>query len=548
MIMTIRFQTYLISILAVLGFFISCKKTDYPDTVTPELPVLKTDTNEITLYKKPNTNIRLFVEPSMSIDWKAGGTPDWIAVSPESGKLNSETIVNITIDSSKVIKDYVNFKLFFTSDNANNTSVNIHYYPYYYSDIKYDYQPIFFYYSEDSIQRHINNAGLIDHSWILQSCPDYIKVTPSSGVLESGTSMDLNFEVIRSNLGGGTFKSTIVLKDEIGGICNIPVTVMNYVEEKWLFKQKLIDAAFNTNDESIVVITKSPNSIFCIYPLDSVYTETPLLHNGKTLAISPAGDKAVVGCDDGSVLIFSLPDLSLLYEYTIDEFDFYDIVIGLNDKAYFTIADGSYLNDSLIYTLDINTGIYKGYIKNSSTELKLAINNDFTSIYGIGYNTKYRFYILPNSVELAYKKNKIGPGNDRIFFNEAGDKLFFKRSSFHLSDNISFDFELIGSYMLSTGESLNFLNICSESRTIVAKSYHSYTNYISLIDEDNFVETGQKKCPGFYNPETFEHNEGHCYYAFFNNNGDKVFALIVPSPLSYLNEWGLATYDINSFK
>lgn len=536
------FKIYIPILLLVFVFINSCKKDSVespPGTVTAQLSV---DTSRISLETITNGQVLLSVEPDVEVQWTVSSKPDWLSITPNSGSLSSSISLSLVVDSSEMEHDQMHGPVEIISDIAGAAGFSLWYYKFVPSKIHTIYDEYTFYYSEDSKSVALRNNSDEPLGWEVESKPEYIIVNPSSSIAEAYDYFDIEVSVNREIMGQGKFESTIILVDEFGRKCHIPLIVHNYVEEKWLLEKVLIMAEFEKNNEIIVALSKS-NELLILRPEEETIESININHPVGCFSLNEEGNKAVVACDDGTILVYQIPSLSLVNELTVDNLEASSIAYGPDEMAYFSTHNSS--NDSL-YTLNLNTGNYYGYKKSwmsNNTTLKFHSGNQ--ALYGIRNNDIFRFDISGDSTYLLYKKEAgYSPG---LFFIELGEKVFSGNGVYRISQDLDFDFSLIGSCM---DDRCNyFLDVSENKGKIVAKgSEGSYRKYTMLIDHEYLNTTGIIENPGFYDPEIGGSAQGISRYAFFNHDGTKIYTLLQPTSYYDYTNWAIMTYDTDSIE
>lgn len=96
----------------------------------------------------------------------------------------------------------------------------------------------------------------------------------------------------------------------------------------------VVDAAYSDSLERLITVSSSPEFALNIIDPENSEQQTILLNYAPTtLAISPAGDSAVVG-HNGAVTYIDLKTTSIIGFYDLADFNVFDLALGSNGLAY----------------------------------------------------------------------------------------------------------------------------------------------------------------------------------------------------------------------
>ncbi|MCW3789367.1 BACON domain-containing protein [Plebeiibacterium sediminum] len=294
-------------------------------TSLPEWLTLDTDqllTEKLFLDYYDSYNIPLKIIPEKITSSLSTGT----IVLSTNDKINPETSIAVTVNlGSPEVGDYTDEIIFY----SNKTSQNISF-------------------------RNYGEGILV---WEFTDIPEWLTITPSSGVYSPHTSYkDIVFTCDRTKLVSGQNTATINLKsnNSSGQTHSITVTAITPgdSENKYAIEGQITDALFNKNTNTLYYATTSPNKLITLdINTKEVLNEIELSKAPTCIAISEDWTKAAIG-HNGFISAVDIPNNTVTSVYTID-YSVYDIAWGENDWFCYT-QYGS--NTSSIHYIKISDG------------------------------------------------------------------------------------------------------------------------------------------------------------------------------------------------
>ncbi len=228
-----------------------------------------------------------------------------------------------------------------------------------------DTNEILFHSNEYSTGIGFSNKGEGTLVWQLTDIPDWLTITPSSGVYSSHTSYsDIVFTCDATKLSSGQNTASVKIKTNESSESTYSIKVIANApgdsERMYACEGEITDALFNKETNSLYYTTTSPNKLITLnIDTKEVLNEIDLNDAPTCIAISEDWTKAAIG-HNGYISAIDLSNNIVTSVYTID-YSVRDIASGEDDWFCYLQKDGNstsvhYLNTSNGTTYDdVNT-------------------------------------------------------------------------------------------------------------------------------------------------------------------------------------------------
>ena len=193
--------------------------------------------------------------------------------------------------------------------------------------------------------------------WKITGIPDWLIISPDSGLLYNGNSATISASLNYDNITTG---------QELSGTMQITsnsttgnLTVPLYVSAKAIIPAEVrqingivTDAEYNHESGIMAICTKSPDKLIVFNTNANEADTISLTSTPNCVSLSEDGHKAVIGYSEPSVSYVDIDNLEITEDYTIDCVP-YDIVLGDNGWCYITPTVGQWV---FFRNLNLNTG------------------------------------------------------------------------------------------------------------------------------------------------------------------------------------------------
>ncbi len=326
-----------------------------------------------------------------------------------------------------------------------------------------------------------NGNGIL--VWEFKDTPEWLTITPSSGMFSPYTSSgNIIFSCDRTKLSPGQNSTTVNLKtnDSSHPSYSISVTAVapGTTQNIRTIDGNVIDAVFNKNTNILYYVTTAPDK-FVAYDVigKTVLNEISLSKAPTSFAISEDWAKAAVG-HNGFISAINLSDNTVVSTYPVDN-SVNDIAWAENDWFCYTQNGGSFTslhwintsNDSLRDATDNKSLDGSSIVKKVPNQAYLIATRNGTSPSG------FFAYDIASKSEKSYGHMDL----TNFWFSENGDYIFamnlnvYRTTSSTLSTN-TFDASINAIGKINTGNS-NYVGI--------QYLYHS-NNYLWVLQKDSY--------------------------------------------------------------
>lgn len=473
------------------------------------------------------------------LNWEITSDKSWTAADVTSGFLmdGESKIVNIQVGKDTLMAGLQTATLTIASNSttgANKTiGLNVSVPEYAYINASVDSLGINYF--EQSRKFKIYNAGNVAYNWSAGFDQTYFTVSPSSGTLQFRDSVEVTVSSVRTDLATGDFTAMLTIQNNKAESFEVKSTLRNYVEEKWLLTDVIVDAEYDDNNDVIIAVN-SDLILKKLNPVSATSSQVTLNKVPTCVSVSQDGTFAVVG-HDGMISYVNLSTMTVQAEYTVS-CDAIDVVLAPNGYAYVfpkadqweTIRCINLTNGN--ETQHTGSGIYAG------TRARLHPNGQ--AIYGANRGLSpsdfEKYDISPGTAEFLYDSPYHGDyafsGN--IWISENGDLLFARSGNVFKSTTVQ------ETDMIYAG------NIAGNSRWVMAldhsteknRAYAVFTtgefydeipsHEVSVFDGTYLTAKGTIPLPYYMEADgngggTLRLSRG--YFGFFNANGSKFYVI-----------------------
>jgi hypothetical protein len=193
--------------------------------------------------------------------------------------------------------------------------------------------------------------------WNITGLPDWLTLSPTSGVLGTGNSIlisaSLNIDKITS---GQELTGSLQINSNSG---SIPFNIALHVPAKATIPSSdtkitgiVTDAEYNKKTEIMAICTKSPNSLILFNTNTKTFSTIDLSMTPNCISVSEDGHKAVIGYSVAYVSYIDLDNSRIFKDYAINCIPF-DIVLGDNFWCYIAPATGQNID---LVNLNLDSG------------------------------------------------------------------------------------------------------------------------------------------------------------------------------------------------
>lgn len=501
-------------------------------------------------FTRENTvqHITLDISPENTSDWQIV-LPPWVSAEPKNGTFNSEQVITLMADTSKLADSYVDDVFGIVTAKAGKIEGTIGYSHYISSDIfmgpgtGLGYVHLWYSETEGSVYLHNNSDTTI--SYELKFSAECLSVEDNFGTLNRYQDTAFRIFLDKTELEPGRYTEYIELEDNKGGKRRLEIVFGKYIETKKLFYTTIKDCKFDRNSDKIYIISDNTNQFLKIDPNEEVFDSIPLTYQPKRLSINPSGTFAAIYGDPGHLTIVNLSNLSTL-EYVLNSNKIGYMELDDNNMLYYTNYGVSL---DQINVFNLNTISYSTvYARGIDGYMPLMVHPSGEYLYAMSSNEAFKFSISDTSTEWLYKKeiNNHYLGWPQII-NSFGNRLFADESVFRLSETQSLDMEFVADIQ-PYGE----WNEIQDQSSVSGNLLVNFSGGISsrgLIEYDNNTLTPKGyefEFPEFYVDAVVGYvTTGGCRCAFYSNDGTKIFVIVsADSGHGDGKQWSIVKYDI----
>jgi len=477
--------------------------------------------------------------------WNIASMPDWLAVDTtkvESSGLyitqNSSYDIPLLIKPKLITTGNLTGIIVLTTNDKKHPRININVS----ADLGTPQLNIYantinFALNETSKSLTFSNSGNGMLSWEFKDIPQWLTITPSSGMSVPYTSSNnIVFSCDRTKLSPGQNTATVNLKTNDSSHASYSITVTasapgNNANTRAI-TGNVVDAVFNKNTNTLYYVTSSPSKLIAYdVKARSVLNEIALSKAPTCFAISEDWTKVAVG-HNGSLSAINLTSNTVTATYTAD-YSINDIAWAANDWFCYTQKGGSF---SGLHWINTATGA----VYEDKDQSSLDGNSFVKKVPNQAYLIATRGNTSPSGFlcyDIASKSKKSYAHMDlsNFWMSEDGQYIYAQNSNIYRTtsstgstDNFNSNINAIGkidtpsSYRISFGyhSNHNLWVIQSDSYTSDASAS------IYQFEDNDYTLVKKYAYDMLYQPE----NQASAFnvnanYVFANNEGTEISVL-----------------------
>ncbi len=378
--------------------------------------------------------------------------------------------------------------------------------------------------------------------WKITGIPDWLIISPDSGLLYNGNSATISASLNYDNITTGQELSGTmqITSNSTTGNLTVPLHVSATAIIPSAVRQIdgiVTDAEYNHESGIMAICTKSPNKLIVFNTNANESDTISLSKTPNCVSLSEDGHYAVIGYSVSSVSYVDIDNTEIIKDYTIDCVPF-DIVLGDNGWCYISPTTGNWI---MFRNLNVisgemvvgGTGITDFYEK---TIIK--------KIHGKPYLVGTRTPLSPSGILILDVTG--GPAGDTISYyhesilnfwiSEDGTKLYTGSNNVYNLPEYDTQFHPspppVFGQIESEMSNIAVLDECPGISSIfVTSSYYGYiSGYSSLIEQ--FSTTNLNKIKTFIVSPVFVTDNGisklyetSAWFVFVNKEGTKLYAI-----------------------
>ncbi len=410
-------------------------------------------------------------------------------------------------------------------------------------------------YFENEKSFFIRNDGNVDFNWSWDdNSNSYITVSPATGSLAKGDSIEITMAIDRTDLYSDTYNLEVFFNNNKEQTTRLPIQIKHYIEDKWIIEGSVIDAEYDKNNDVIVVVSKNPNELRVFDPSKHSVKSVALNQTPTSLSVGLNGLHAAVGHNE-SFSYINLSTMQIEYIYEVSA-NVTDIILAPNNWVYVIPERPSSIR---IRCINLLNGLETQHIGMASPRLKIQLHPSGDYIYGatqnVGISDFLKYDIRNGTAEFLYRSpyNGTYAFDGDIWISENGNRLFAKsRNVFNSSSNRDNDITYVGRF--EGNNTIKTMDHSSAANSIYAvfhtgsPSSETPANEIRKYDSRFLTFQGTIELPAFLIPDgsgdgNFYNSEGH--FGFFNSDGTKFHVILKSGENSVMqNEWAIVTVDV----
>ena len=477
--------------------------------------------------------------------WNIASMPDWLAVDTtkvESSGLyitqNSSYDIPLLIKPKLITTGNLTGIIVLTTNDKKHPRINI--------SVSADLgtpqlniyaNTINFALNETSKSLTFSNSGNGMLSWEFKDIPQWLTITPSSGMSVPYTSSNnIVFSCDRTKLSPGQNTATVNLKTNDSSHASYSITVTasapgNNANTRAI-TGNVVDAVFNKNTNTLYYVTSSPSKLIAYdVKARSVLNEIALSKAPTCFAISEDWTKVAVG-HNGSLSAINLTSNTVTATYTAD-YSINDIAWAANDWFCYTQKGGSF---SGLHWINTATGA----VYEDKDQSSLDGNSFVKKVPNQAYLIATRGNTSPSGFlcyDIASKSKKSYAHMDlsNFWMSEDGQYIYAQNSNIYRTtsstgstDNFNSNINAIGKIDTPSNYRINFGYHSNHNLWVIQSD--SYTSDASAgiyqFEDNDYTLVKKYAYNMLYQPE----NQASAFnvnanYVFANNEGTEISVL-----------------------
>jgi hypothetical protein len=397
--------------------------------------------------------------------------------------------------------------------------------------------PIDFGAIETNHSLQIRNDGNGILAWSFENLPDWLSVSPSTGVCSAYSYFEITFTCDRSQLEPGINSATILLKSNDLTKPSYPITVTARAPGDnaniRALEGNIIDVAFDKGSNILYFVAAQANKLVAYdIAARTVLYEIPLSHAPTCMALSDDFTRALVG-HGGRISVVDLNSHSVTKTIEVTGI-LADIEWAANDWCAYTEGGNFDIQHTSVYWVNLSTEFS---MDGSSVYEDCLIKKVPGQDYIIGSETEVSAGLYVYDINSRSEKAELFESFDEFWF--AGNQII--SSSGHVyrlsdvtskngysSDGLSpigrLDFPGDSYYY-----SFPWMEYCSASHSVFVLNYESYdtvSNQIYQFEDNDYTLTNIYQYDNLYQPDAQTSIfEVQAHYLFSNGSGTELAVL-----------------------
>jgi len=291
------------------------------------------DTLKLTLPEY-STSFILSNPGNSPLEWSANPSTDHLQISPDRGSIpqgdSAEILVNLDV-SKMQSQSYAESISIISNSIFGTFTLPVAFEIHPFKNIQIVPPYVLFDFETDTSLFKVMNTGNLPAEWTSVGVPEYLAISPSSGVVAVGDSTIVQLVFDRSGLSTDTLLSTIEFLCYASSRDTLIVEAWNFLSDIWWLNFDIGDVEYNRNRDVMVTISPFNYSLNCINFQQRTVGNFELSRTAQCVSIHPDGSSAVVG-HDGGVSFVDLTGVNEVKSFALSALAD-DIILGPNNWA-----------------------------------------------------------------------------------------------------------------------------------------------------------------------------------------------------------------------
>jgi len=309
----------------------------------------------------PYSKIRFLNAGNAAFDWSIHSDKSWLTFSPNTGSAEPGELTELELQATPwLVHEGINSALVTIQPNSDTAfPLLVDYMVEPFKQLKASKDIIDLDFTNRTSYFYLVNGGTVAADWALVNNSDQLTVSPASGSLASGDSVQIVVQTISGEIVPDTYMGSIEIHYGVAEPIVVETKLVFINFDINIQEGILMGAVFNDHTEELVVITSNPNELRVINPWDGSIRKTEFSLQPTSIAISPDRQKIVVGIKpEREVIVFDYESLVVVQTITIPVpfTEPLHLTFGLNGHIY--VAVKNYPHLFIINTDDWTTSFY----------------------------------------------------------------------------------------------------------------------------------------------------------------------------------------------
>ena len=478
--------------------------------------------------------------------------PDWITFLLPSGTvLTDKTLYPIPPHSSIpliLLPNNMPFslndsqeKIVITSNdkNHNKTTINLTY-----GDplLNTSYRVLNFGRNETTQTFQICNYGYGLLMWEIESCPEWLTVSETSGITVNSNCKTVTFTCNRNLLPKGRYTSNIYLRTNDKNKLYQTITFMVINEDTAnpenirAITGTIVEAWMDKSTDILYLATSQPNRLLAYNTRTKTIEKELSLNKAPTcFSVSEDNHKAVIGHDE-QISYVDMDNFTVIKTFDVN-YNIFDIEWGADNWCCYTqgvISRPYYLQWKNLDTGEIFETQNNGYYLDNYVFIKKIPNQDYIIATYINttivFCTKTREYVR----RIFHFFNNFWLSSDGKYFFSILSANIFKTSSFIVSDQI-----LPIAELSPNPSAILWSDFGPASHDIWVLSPSSEYVDFSRREIQQYEDIDYTRVKTYYYDEYYKGNRVEAHYFFVNSSGNEIIVIKNIVSNNNLNDWSI---------